>query len=146
MGVGPGAAPAGVGGSLTIATASTAGLGTFLVGPTGMTLYTHAGDSQNNPTCAGQCLTAWPLLTVPAGQKPVAGPGVTGRLDTFARPYNPSLVTYNGLPLYYWQGDAKHGDATGQGIDGFSVASAGSVPPPAVPSPSAGGGNGYAYP
>jgi hypothetical protein len=26
------------------------------------------------------------------------------------------------MPLYYWQGDAKPGDATGQGIEGFAVA------------------------
>ena len=28
------------------------------------------------------------------------------------------------MPLYYWQGDAKPGDITGDGIDGFSVATA----------------------
>ncbi len=145
MGVGPGAAPGGGAGSLTIATASTASLGTFLVGPTGLTLYVHAGDSTNTSTCTGACLTAWPLLTAPAGEKPVAGPGVTGRLSTFARPYDPSLVTYNGLPLYYWQGDTKPGDATGQGIEGFSVASVERATVPAASS-SADGGNGYAYP
>ncbi len=48
-------------------------------------------------------------------------------------------VTYNGLPLYYWQGDAKPGDATGQGVGGFSVATvAGSSP-----APSSSGGYGY---
>jgi hypothetical protein len=31
-------------------------------------------------------------------------------------------VTYAGLPLYGWQGDTKPGDATGQGVEGFSVA------------------------
>ena len=73
-------------------------------------------------TCSGGCLTAWPPLTVATGQQPTAGPGVTGVLATFARPDGSMWVTYNGLPLYYWQGDAKAGDVTGQGINGFSVA------------------------
>jgi predicted lipoprotein with Yx(FWY)xxD motif len=27
------------------------------------------------------------------------------------------IVTYNGMPLYYWAGDTKPGDATGQGVN-----------------------------
>jgi len=124
---------------MTLGTARSAKLGTFLTGPTGLTLYTHTGDSPNTSTCSGSCLSAWPALTVPAGQSPVAGPGVTGHLGTFSRSDGTTQVTYNGLPLYYWQGDAKPGDATGQGVGGFSVATvAGSSP-----APSAAGGYGY---
>jgi len=115
-------APAGGTGAVTIGATSSGNLGTFLAGPDGRTLYTHAGDSVNTSTCSGGCLTAWPPLTVATGQQPTAGPGVTGVLATFARPDGSMWVTYNGLPLYYWQGDAKAGDVTGQGINGFSVA------------------------
>jgi hypothetical protein len=44
----PGAAHA-----VIVSTASSASLGTFLVGPGGMTLYTRAGDGTNLSTCTG---------------------------------------------------------------------------------------------
>ena len=127
-------------GSVTVGTASSASLGTFLTGPSGKTLYTHAGDSANTSTCTGSCLTAWPPLTVTAGQQPAGGSGVTGQLGTFSRSDGSVQVTYNGLPLYYWQGDAKPGDAAGQSVGGFSVAQATSGAP--KPSKSS-GGHGY---
>lgn len=108
-------------GSATVGSASS-DLGTFLTGPNGKTLYTHAGDSMNTSTCSGACLTAWPALTVASGQQPKAGSGVTGTLGTFSRSDGGLQVTYNGLPLYYWQGDTKAGDTTGQGVNGFTVA------------------------
>jgi predicted lipoprotein with Yx(FWY)xxD motif len=132
-------------GPVTVGTASSPTLGTFLTGPGGMTLYTHAGDGTNLSTCTGGCLTAWPPLSVSAGQQPTAGPGVTGHLATFARSDGPTQVTYNGWPLYSWPGDTKPGDATGQGIGGFSVATA-AVSPPAQYSPAAPSGSGtYSY-
>jgi len=108
-------------GSVTVGSANS-NLGTFLTGPNGKTLYTHAGDSMNTSTCTGGCLTAWPALTVASGQQPTAGSGVTGTLGTFSRSDGSMQVTYNGLPLYYWQGDTKAGDTTGQGVSGFTVA------------------------
>ena len=48
-------------------------------------------------------------------------------------------VTYGGLPLYYWQGDAKAGDVTGDGVNGFSVAKVAGT----APVPSASGKQGY---
>lgn len=138
-------APAGGAGTVTVGTTSSGNLGTFLTGPDGKTLYVHAGDSINTSTCTGACLTAWPPLTAPAGQQPTAGPGVTGRIATFARPDGSVWVTYNGLPLYYWQGDAKAGDATGQGVNGFSVAKvSGSAPASSATRTSAPSGSGGA--
>jgi predicted lipoprotein with Yx(FWY)xxD motif len=116
-----GASSASSAGSVTVGSASS-NLGTFLTGPNGKTLYTHAGDSMNTSTCTGECLTAWPALTVASGQQPTAGSGVTGTLGTFSRSDGGLQVTYNGLPLYYWQGDTKAGDTTGQGVNGFTVA------------------------
>ena len=124
-----GLVPAGqAAGMFTVGTASTS-LGTVLVGSTAMTLYTHAGDTSSKSTCTGGCLSAWPALTVPAGGQPTAGPGVTGHLGTFVRPEGATQVTYNGLPLYYWEGDQKPGDVTGQGVGGFSVARPGGTAP-----------------
>ncbi len=134
----PKSSVAGVAGAVTLGTASSAKLGAFLTGPNGMTLYTHAGDSMNMSTCTGACLSAWPPLTVRVGQSPMAGSGMMGRMGTFTRTDGTTQVTYTGMPLYYWQGDTKPGDATGQGVGGFSVAPvAGSAP---APSSSAGYG------
>jgi predicted lipoprotein with Yx(FWY)xxD motif len=102
-----------------------------------MTLYTHAGDGPTSSTCTGECATAWPPLTT-SGQ-PTAGAGVTGPLGTLARADGATQVTYGGLPLYYWQGDAKPGDVTGDGVNSFSLAKVGGT----APVPSAAGRPGY---
>ena len=95
----------------------------ILAGPNGLTLYTHAGDSATASTCSGGCASAWPPLLVPdANTTAQAGPGVTGTFATLTRDDGTFQVTYNGLPLYGWQGDAKPGDITGDGVNGFSVA------------------------
>jgi predicted lipoprotein with Yx(FWY)xxD motif len=117
-----------------------------LTGPNGMTLYTHAGDTATSSSCTGSCATTWPPLET-KGQ-PAAGAGVTGQLGTLTRPDGGTQVTYRGLPLYYWQGDAKAGDATGNGVEGFSIATvsgSGAVPNPSVaaPAPSSDGKYGY---
>lgn len=146
----PSPAPVGGGASsgagVAVDAANLPTFGMVLTGPSGMTLYTHAGDSATSSTCTGGCATAWPPLT--ATGQPTAGTGVTGKLGTLTRPDGTIQVTYAGLPLYYWQGDAKAGDVTGNGVNGFAVATvggAGSVPQasPAAPSPSAAGKYGY---
>ena len=126
---GPSSGAASSAGGVMVVTTS----GTVLTGPNGMTLYTHAGDSATSSTCTGGCATAWPPLTT-TGQ-PTAGAGVTGQLGTLTRADGTTQVTYGGLPLYYWQGDTKAGDMTGDGVNGFSVAKVGG----AAPIPSASG-------
>jgi predicted lipoprotein with Yx(FWY)xxD motif len=140
-----GAGSSGSAGSVTVGTASSGNLGPFLTGPNGKTLYVHAGDSANTSTCTGSCLAAWPALTVTSGQQPAAGIGVTGQLGTFSRPDGGTQVTYNGLPIYYWQGDAKAGDVTGQGISGFTVALVSGSGAGSSSAPASGGGGGGGY-
>jgi predicted lipoprotein with Yx(FWY)xxD motif len=126
-----GGGSAGGAGGVTVGTASSANLGTFLTGPNGMTLYTHAGDGPSSSTCTGGCASAWPPLTT-SGQ-PTAGVGVPGQLGTMTRADGATQVTYDGVPLYYWQGDAKPGDVTGDGLSGFSVAKvSGTAPVPSA--------------
>ena len=141
-----GGASSGGGAGTAVDAATSPTFGMVLTGPTGMTLYTHAGDSATSSTCTGACATAWPPLT--ATGQPTAGTGVTGKLGTLTRADGTVQVTYAGLPLYYWQGDKKAGDVTGDGVEGFAVATvggAGSAPQasPAAPSPSSGGKPGY---
>jgi predicted lipoprotein with Yx(FWY)xxD motif len=131
--------PAAVSGGVTVGTATT-GLGVVLTGANGLTLYTHAGDTATTSTCTASCLAAWPPVTVASAQQAAAAPGVNGQLATFVRPEGSIQVTYDGQPLYYWQGDSKPGDVTGQGKAGFSVALAsGPAPTSGGPSPSASG-------
>jgi predicted lipoprotein with Yx(FWY)xxD motif len=113
--------------------------GDVLTGANGLTLYTHAGDNATTSTCTDACATAWPPLSVGAGQQPSAAAGVIGSLGTLTRSDGTIQVTYDGLPLYYWQGDTKPGDVTGDGVSGFAVAKASG----AGPSPSTAGKPGY---
>jgi predicted lipoprotein with Yx(FWY)xxD motif len=121
--------------------------GTVLTGSNGMALYTHAGDSATVSTCTSGCAAAWPPLETTS--QPTAGAGLTGRLGTLSRADGTTQVTYAGMPLYYWQGDTKAGDVTGNGIDGFcvaTVAAAGKAPnasAPAQPAPALSGQYGY---
>jgi predicted lipoprotein with Yx(FWY)xxD motif len=80
-----------------------------------MTVYNFTNDVKDSgkSACSGGCLTKWPALTVPAGGTPTAGSGVTGKLATITRDDGTLQVTYNGLPLYFFQGDKAPGDANG---------------------------------
>ncbi len=92
-------------------------LGAFLVDAKGMTLYIYKKDAASTSNCTGQCLANWPALI--ANGSLTAGSGVTGKLDSFTRADNGAKqVTYDGQPLYYFMGDKKPGDATGQGKGG----------------------------
>ena len=122
---GPTAPPSSTGGGSVTVNASSTTLGMVLTGPTGMTLYIHAGDSATSSTCTGGCATAWPPLTVGAGGTATGGSGVTGQFGTLTRADGSIQVTYAGMPLYYWQADAKAGDTTGQNVNGFTVATVG---------------------
>lgn len=121
----------GGGGGLTVATGTSTALGTFLTGAGGKTLYILTKDSANTSTCSGTCATNWPPLTVAAGGAATAGTGVTGTFATFVRADGTTQVTHNGMPLYYFAGDTKSGDTSGQGVNGvwFVATPAGGGPP-----------------
>ncbi|MBF6596463.1 MAG: hypothetical protein IVW51_18710 [Thermaceae bacterium] len=102
--------------SPTLQVHNDAKLGSFLVGPTGMTLYIFSKDQPNMSTCTGACLEHWPALAV--GYPPVAIEGLSGKLGTITRTDGTLQVTYNGQPLYYFAGDKAVGEATGQNVGG----------------------------
>ncbi len=128
---------------VTVGTASD-DLGTYLVGPSGMTLYYFANDVvPGQSTCSGGCLEAWPPLLVAEGQSLAAGDGVTGTLAAAPRDDGSMQATYRGRPLYHWAADTAPGDTTGQGVNDvwFVALEDGSVPtvadPEASPAPAA---------
>jgi predicted lipoprotein with Yx(FWY)xxD motif len=103
--------------ALTVEAAST-DLGTFLTGRDGLTAYFFAADTVPGlSACEGDCLAAWPPVTVPAGSTVAAGEGVPGVVGLTSGTDGSSQVTYDGRPLYYWQGDTEAGQTTGQGVN-----------------------------
>ena len=105
--------------SATVSVANT-GLGNILVDSQGRTLYLFEQDTGTKSTCSGACATAWPPLRVSG--KPTAGSGVkASSLGTTPRSDGKPQVTYNGHPLYGYQGDSSAGDTNGQNIDGFGA-------------------------
>jgi predicted lipoprotein with Yx(FWY)xxD motif len=127
-----GPAPASAGTGAVVVTSGTSdALGSYLIGPRGLALYTHSGDSPTSSTCTGVCAVAWPPLTVDAGSQASGGSGVTGTFGTLTRADGTTQVTYLGNPLYYWKGDTKPTDTTGEGVNGFLVAGvSGPIPNP----------------
>jgi predicted lipoprotein with Yx(FWY)xxD motif len=104
-------------------------LGTYLIGPTGHTLYTLSSEPKDSVLCIGGCLAAWPPLTSDPGGTVRAPAGVLVRLSpagvdqtfgTFKRSDNGmTQVSQNGQPLYYFAKDTAAGQTNGEGIAAF---------------------------
>lgn len=92
------------------------GAGRVLADEQGFTLYAYMPDRHGQSQCSGVCAQNWPPLTLPAGAtRPVARGGAhASLLGTVRRPGGARQVTYNGWPLYLWEGDHEPGQATGQ--------------------------------
>src|SRR3954454_16142045 len=98
------------GDTATIGLANNGNLGKILVDSKGDTVYLFQKDTGTKSTCTGACATAWP--PVRATGKPTVGSGLSaGRLGTTPRSDGNPQVTYNGHPLYLYQGDSNPGDA-----------------------------------
>jgi predicted lipoprotein with Yx(FWY)xxD motif len=91
-------------------------LGRILVDAGGRTLYLFQQDTSTVSTCDGACATSWPPLTT-TGNPEGADCVSAAKLGTTKRTDGTTEVTYSGHPLYYYAGDAKPGDTTGQGLD-----------------------------
>ncbi len=103
---------------LTLNTASTAALGTFLTAANGMTLYMYTPDKPGVSNCSGQCAVIWPPYTVSSAAGLVAATGISGKIGTITRSDGSMQLTYNNQPLYYYAKDSKPADTTGQGVGG----------------------------
>jgi len=111
---------------------------TVLTRTNGHTLYSLSVETHGRFVCTGGCLGTWRPLVVPQGVKP-KGPV---KLGTIRRPDGKTQVTFKGRPLYSFDGDAKAGEANGEGFKDVGtwhaakVAAASSPPAPeAAPTP-----------
>jgi predicted lipoprotein with Yx(FWY)xxD motif len=104
----------------TVAAATTA-LGQTLVDSKGQTVYLFNNDKTTKNTCNGACASAWPPLR--AHGKPTVGSGANASLlATTTRSDGKPQLTYNGHPLYRYQGDHKPGETTGQASTAYGAA------------------------
>jgi hypothetical protein len=58
---------------------------------------------------------------VATGQPTASGSAQTSDLGTITRSDGTKQVTYNGHPLYYFEGDTGPGTDKGQGLNGFGA-------------------------
>jgi predicted lipoprotein with Yx(FWY)xxD motif len=108
--------------SLTLNTASSSALGTFLVAANGMTLYKYTPDTPGVSNCTGECAVAWPPYTISADGASATlngATGISGQIGTITRADGTIQVTYNGMPLYFYAKDSAPGDTNGQGVGGI---------------------------
>lgn len=78
----------------------------------GMTLYTFRNDGRGTSNCYNDCATAWPPFLASASAAP------EGALTIIARQDGGRQWALNGQPLYFWAGDSRPGDVTGDGVGG----------------------------
>jgi predicted lipoprotein with Yx(FWY)xxD motif len=98
------------------------------------TLYSLSVERKGRFICAGTCLSSWTPLLIAKGVKP-KGPV---KLGTVKRPNGKTQVSYKGLPLYSFNGDARPGEANGEGLKDvgtWHAARVGSVSSPPAPEP-----------
>ncbi len=106
----------------TVLVVQSATLGPILTDPQGMTLYMRTTDPVGGSDCTSECAATWPPLL--AASASLALPeGATGTLAVITREDGSQQVSYDGMALYHYQGDAAVGDTNGHGVDGiWSVA------------------------
>jgi predicted lipoprotein with Yx(FWY)xxD motif len=116
-----------------------------LVDARGLPLYTYGLDTSTQSRVSGGLAALWPPLD--SGSPSEAG--ATGKLTVLADS-NGQQVLYNGHFLYTFVDDTP-GHVTGQGVQGFSVATPGlgagsaNAAPSSPVTQSNGNGNGYSY-
>jgi predicted lipoprotein with Yx(FWY)xxD motif len=122
---------------------------TVLVNSQGLPLYYYLNDTAAKSAVTGGLAALWPPLT--SGSP--AATGLTGKLAAVMDAHG-DQVAYNGHLLYTFADD-QAGQVTGQGVQGFFVATPGLTPivgsstagssTTAGTAPAASSGNGYGY-
>ena len=91
-------------------------MGDSMVNTTGMALYTFDTDTDVKSMCNGECAIEWPPLPVAADAM------ATGDWTIVVRDDGTRMWAYKGHPLYTFVDDKAPGEVTGDGVDGFHLA------------------------
>ena len=92
-------------------------LGTIMVDPKGMTLYTFSKDKPGVSNCNGGCLAAWPAYKAPS-----ATGTFPANISAIKRTDGTFQYAWKDMPLYYFASDKNSGDVKGQGVlDSWNV-------------------------
>lgn len=87
-----------------------------LVDAQGMSLYIFTPDQPDVSNCKGNCLKAWPAVALTPEEVEKVKDSKTFGFIT--RADGQKQLTVDRRPLYYYAGDEKAGDRTGQGVGG----------------------------
>jgi predicted lipoprotein with Yx(FWY)xxD motif len=128
----------------TVKTAKVSGA-TVLTNSQGFVLYWFAPDTSTTSKCNGTCASFWPPM-----KGPVTGSGIKGTFGTITRSDGSKQATFNGHPLYTYEGDTKPHQASGNGINlnggvWHEVTASGSAPASHPSTSPTTGGGGYGY-
>jgi predicted lipoprotein with Yx(FWY)xxD motif len=104
----------------TVITTAKSSAGTVLASGSGKAVYLWAKDTGDMSNCTGACAGAWPPVTTTATAT-AAGGASASDIGTITRSDGTKQVTYDGHPLYYFEGDSGPGTASGQGSDSFGA-------------------------
>jgi predicted lipoprotein with Yx(FWY)xxD motif len=115
------------GSAVMIGTDNIPGIGTVLDNAHGLTLYYNTREIGGSIACTGSCTRIWPPVVV-TGPLPKASASITGPFGSVRRPDGSTQLTYEGMPLYTYEGDSGLGQANGQGLQGiwFAATASGS--------------------
>ncbi len=116
----PASSPAASASGATVITTGTSSAGSFLTSSSGRAVYLWVKDTKDKSACSGGCAVAWPPVTT-SGSVTAGGSVKASDLGTITRSDGTKQVTYDGHPLYYFEGDSGPGTATGQGSDSFGA-------------------------
>lgn len=96
-----------------------ASFGRKLTDGAGRTLYVFSLDPPGKSSCVGACARTW-LPARSFGGKPQPGAGVGApSVGNIQRPDGSEQMTFNGHPVYYYNGDGSPGQSNGNGRSAF---------------------------
>jgi predicted lipoprotein with Yx(FWY)xxD motif len=106
----PSSAPSTAPASTPASTATILGSPGF-VSPNGFTLYVFGADAPNVSNCNAGCAAVWPPFMAAANAQ------ASGSFTIITRSDGSKQWAYKSRPLYNFSGDAKAGDANGEGLN-----------------------------
>jgi predicted lipoprotein with Yx(FWY)xxD motif len=104
----------------TIIKAQTSSLGRVLTDGHGRTLYLFEADKPNVSKLSAAGLSIWPPFA-PTGKPRAKSGALAAKIGTITGANGKAQLTYAGHPLYYYVGDTKSGQTSGQALNQFGA-------------------------